>query len=85
MSHFALQLMRQCRNVQPDLRHSPAEAHPGHLVLLSAHRKPVNPRKHYPINFFLLGSNINKSLSILFQLALCLNVSCFMLQDEFAS
>lgn len=41
MSHFALQLMRQCRNVQPDLRHSPAEAHPGHLVLLSAHRKPT--------------------------------------------
>ena len=49
MSHFALQLMRHFRNVQPDLTHSPADAHPGHLVLLSVHRKPVNPRENYQL------------------------------------
>ena len=69
MSHFALQLMRQFRNVQPDLVHSPADAHPGHLVLLSAHRTPVNPRGIDSINFFLLSSNVNKS-RIFFQASL---------------
>ena len=64
MSHFALQLMRQFRNVQPDLMHSPADAQPGHLVLLSAHRKPVNPLEKYQVSFFLYSSNINKSGTI---------------------